>query len=299
LSSGISSEKVGLIKLVESYQEQVKKLKIQFEEMFPWEFAEALAKAPICYLPLGTLEWHGEHNAVGLDTLKAQALCLRAAQISGGIVVPPFYWSSDSREDLPDGNYLTGGIERGERYHVPGNMFWIRPETFQNLLSDIFEAMWRRGFRAIVVVSGHWSENLPVIRQSGEQFLAQHPETGWLLCTDQELATGLHYPDEHAAGGETSLLMAIRPDLVDLSKTLETSASLLPYYRGQPEHLERRHTTPYKYIGLFSGEEDETNDPELTASFERGQELFDKISIRIAVLAEQLLVSKTDTVQLM
>jgi creatinine amidohydrolase len=298
LSSGISSEKVGLIKLVESYQEPVKIMKVQFEEMFPWEFAEALAKYPLCYLPLGILEWHGEHNAVGLDTLKAQALCLRAAQISGGIVVPPFYWSSDWRENLPNGDYLTGGIEYGERYHVPGNMFWIRPETFQNLLSDMFEAMWRRGFRAIVVVSGHWSENLPVIRQSGEQFLAQHPETGWLLLTDQELAIGLHYPDEHAAGGETSLLMAICPELVDLTKTLETSASLLPYYRGQPEHLERRRTTPNKYIGVFTAEDGGANDPELTASLVRGQELFDKISLRIAVLATRLLSSATGSLQI-
>ncbi len=63
--------------------------KVQFEEMFPWEVAEALADTPLCYLPLGTLEWHGEHSAVGLDALKAHAVCVRAAQISGGLVVPP------------------------------------------------------------------------------------------------------------------------------------------------------------------------------------------------------------------
>jgi len=108
-------------------------LKVQFEEMFPWEFAQALASTPIAYLPLGVLEWHGEHNAVGLDALKAHAVCVGAAQRSGGIVLPPIYWSTDEREDLPGGGYLTGGVEHGERYHVPGNMFWIRPETFYNL----------------------------------------------------------------------------------------------------------------------------------------------------------------------
>jgi creatinine amidohydrolase/Fe(II)-dependent formamide hydrolase-like protein len=60
-------------------------MKVQFEEMFPWEFAKAIAEAPICYLPLGALEWHGEHNAVGLDSLKAVAICIRAAQQSGGM----------------------------------------------------------------------------------------------------------------------------------------------------------------------------------------------------------------------
>jgi creatinine amidohydrolase/Fe(II)-dependent formamide hydrolase-like protein len=118
--------------------------KVQFEEMFPWELAQALAAAPIGYLPLGTLEWHGEHNAVGLDAIKAHAVCVRAARQSGGVVVPPLYWATDSREELEDGTYLTGGVERGERYHVPGNMFWLRPQTYYDLLLDIYEAMRRR-----------------------------------------------------------------------------------------------------------------------------------------------------------
>ena len=214
--------------------------KVRLEEMFPWEIAAAMAEAPLCYLPLGTLEWHGEHAAVGLDALKAHAVCIRAAERSGGLVVPPLYWSTDWREDLPDGNYLTGGIERGERYHVPGNMFWLRPETFHNLLLDIYEAMRRRGFRAIVVLSGHWSiaHNLAAIRETSEVFRREHPTTGWLLLTDQEAAPGLHYPVEHAAGGETSLLLAIHPDLVALEKVFETDRSLIPYYAKEPAHLQ-------------------------------------------------------------
>ena len=41
--------------------------RVQFDEMFPWELAPAIAAAPIGSLPLGTLEWHGEPNAVGPD----------------------------------------------------------------------------------------------------------------------------------------------------------------------------------------------------------------------------------------
>jgi hypothetical protein len=164
--------------------------------------------------------------------------------------LPPLYWAADSREDLADGRYLTGGVERGERYHVPGNMYWIRNETFYQLLLDIYEAIWRRGFQAILVLSGHWPEaTLSVIRASGEAFLAQHPEMSWLLLTDQEVASDRGYLHEHAAGGETSLLMAIRPDLVDLSKTLVTEGELAGYYAGEPEHLERRKSTDHKYIG--------------------------------------------------
>ena len=264
--------------------------KVQFEEMFPWEFAQALQRAPICYLPLGVLEGHGEHNAIGLDAIKAHAVCVRAAELSGGIVAPLLYWATDSREDLPDGTYLTGGVEHGERYHVPGSMFWIRPETFHALLLDIYEAVRRRGFRVIVVLAGHWSRGtLPVIRASGEEFQALHPEMQWALLVDQEVVADLHYPHEHAAGGETSLLMAIRPDLVDLSKTLQTGGELSRYYAGLPAHLERRRVTNHKYIGVLTAEEGGTNDPETTASAERGRVLLETIAQRVAERARGLL----------
>jgi creatinine amidohydrolase len=264
--------------------------KVQYELMFPWELAVAIADAPICYLPLGALEWHGEHNAVGLDAIKAHAVCIQAARLSGGVVVPPLYWATDSREDLPDESYLTGGVEHGERYHVPGNMFWVRPQTYQDLLLDIYEAMRRRGFRAIVVIAGHWSRyTLPVMRASGQEFKARCPEMGWLLLTDQEVAVDLGYPHEHAAGAETSLLMAIQPELVDLSKTFETDRGLLPYYHANPEHLRRRRSTSNKYIGVLRGVEDDSNDPELTASADRGQKLLQAIGERIAERARALL----------
>jgi len=262
--------------------------------MFPWEIAAAMAEAPLCYLPLGTLEWHGEHAAVGLDALKAHAVCVRAAERSGGLVVPPLHWSTDWREDLPDGSYLTGGIERGERYHVPGNMFWLRPETFRNLLLDIYEAMRRRGFRAIVVLSGHWSiaHNIAAIWRTGEEFRQKHPTTGWLLLTDQEVASDLQYPMEHAAGGETSLLQAIRPDLVALDKVFETDRSLRPYYAGEPTHLQRRRETPHKYIGVNCAVADLSNDPE-GATIERGQALLETIVERVAIRARALLAEST------
>jgi len=265
-------------------------MKVQFEEMFPWESAQAIAEAPICYLPLGVIEWHGEHNAVGLDAIKAHAVCVRAARKSGGIVVPPLYWATDSREDVGNGEYLTGGVEHGERYHVPGNMYWIRKETFHNLLLDIYEAMRRRGFQVIVVVSGHWPEaTLAVIRASGKEFVAQHGEVKWLFVTDQEVATDEGYLHEHAAGGETSLLMAVRPDLVDLSKTLETDGELRPYYAGNQDHIERRRKTENKYIGILTVAEDSSNDPELAANAAKGERLLEIIAGRIAERARALL----------
>jgi creatinine amidohydrolase len=259
--------------------------------MFPWEIERAIAAFPLCYVPLGVLEWHGEHAAVGLDGIKAHEICVRAARMSGGVVVPTLWWGTDWHEDLDDGSYLTGGIERGERYHVPGSMFWIRPETQLNLMLDMYEAIRRRGFKAIIVLAGHWSrsEYLPTLRQSGERFLNEHPDMRWALFTDQELAGNLPYPHEHAAGGETSLLMAIRPDLVDLGLTFETDRSLRSWYQRTPEHIERRKATLNRYIGVLTGVEDDSNDPESTSSAARGEQLLTAISSELAQQAADLL----------
>jgi len=72
--------------------------KVQFEEKFPWEFSTAIENAPICYIPLGVLEWHGEHNAVGLDAIKFHVICVKAAQLSGGVVFPALYWATNTKE---------------------------------------------------------------------------------------------------------------------------------------------------------------------------------------------------------
>ena len=173
-------------------------------------------------------------------------------------------------------------------------MVRVGPDAFRDLPPDIDTAMRRRGFRALVVVAGHGSPRvyLPTVRATGAEFLTQHPDTKWLLLTDQALVPDLHYPYEHAAGGETSLRLAIRPDLVALDRTLETDRSLAASYAGEPRHLARR-ATPHKYIGLFSGDADASNDPELTATAERGQTLLTVIAARLAERARRLLTEVT------
>src|SRR5215208_4911284 len=38
---------------------------VQYLELLPHEFRTRLAARPVGYLPMGTLEWHGEQNALG------------------------------------------------------------------------------------------------------------------------------------------------------------------------------------------------------------------------------------------
>src|SRR3954471_10976025 len=74
---------------------------VQWERMLPAEFRAAIEACPVVFLPLGTVEWHGEHNALGLDSLKAHALCIRAARAAGGGVVHPPLYGGMGGLDMP------------------------------------------------------------------------------------------------------------------------------------------------------------------------------------------------------
>ena len=64
---------------------------MKYEEMKPRELNGMLRECPVAYLVWGSHEWHGVHNPVGLDTLKAYHLALALCQVTGGVVLPPVY----------------------------------------------------------------------------------------------------------------------------------------------------------------------------------------------------------------
>ncbi len=74
--------------------------KVKWEEMFPDELLEAIEDCPACYMAYGLAEPHGAYNALGLDWLKAYALCERAARAHGGVVAPPFCWHVQERPEF-------------------------------------------------------------------------------------------------------------------------------------------------------------------------------------------------------
>jgi hypothetical protein len=66
--------------------------KVRWEEMLPDELLGAIDACPVCHVAYGLAEPHGACNALGLDWLKAYALCGLAAQMHGGGGAPPCGW---------------------------------------------------------------------------------------------------------------------------------------------------------------------------------------------------------------
>jgi creatinine amidohydrolase len=186
--------------------------KVEWERMFPDEFQTALDECPVCYLTYGLAEPHGRYNALGLDGLKAYALARRAARDIGGIVAPAFLWHVTELECFP---WLESN---GVDHHM--NMTTSLPlEHFLKTVVFQLAAAERRGFRASIIITGHYGGIEKVLRLLGDWYmgfsdLAIRAFADWELITVIPGAPGGARGD-HAGPIETSQLMALEPELVD------------------------------------------------------------------------------------
>lgn len=197
--------------------------RVRYAELTPQAFRERIATAPIAYLPLGTLEWHGEHLPLGADGLQSQGFFEHLASEVGGIVLPMLFLGPDRRRDL-GGRELYGmdiclsrsEQQRYETQQLDGSAYWVPEETFKVILDATLKQLRRAGFR-IVVGHGHG----PSTRFFGEH-AAEWKETFGLTCLtcwgSEYDSQGLGIQVDHAAMNETSLVMALRPELVHMDR---------------------------------------------------------------------------------
>jgi creatinine amidohydrolase len=179
--------------------------KVRYLELLPHEFRARLAARPIGYLPLGTLEWHGEHSALGADALISEGLFVRAARRFGGIVFPPLF-VGPSRLPPP---------------HHDEDCFWISTGLFLQLCEGVLEQAQRAGFK-VIVADGHGPSRrsiAPYAEAWSERFGVQLVVPLWNV-------TPWHSQIDHAGKNETSLLLALHARLVDLRRLPEAPAPL-------------------------------------------------------------------------
>jgi creatinine amidohydrolase len=189
-----------------------------YAELRPHQFRERLQKRPIAYLPLGTLEWHGEHLPLGSDAVISEGLMVECARRFGGIVMPPVHLGPDRASRQSDGSALIG-MDTAERVTDPhrrldGSCYWVSQGMFLQLIDAILAQLQRAGFHA-VFADGHgpsrssWVANL----EEREQRFGLK-----LLGVTAQVQEQWRSQMDHAARNETSLVMALRPELADLSR---------------------------------------------------------------------------------
>jgi creatinine amidohydrolase len=199
---------------------------VLYTELTPKEFLIRIQEAPIAYLPLGTLEWHGEHLPLGSDGLQAQGFFIELAKEVGGIVLPMLFVGPDSRKVSRGMEYYgmdNHGFHKDDPRKLNGSAYWVEGKLFKQILDAIFKQLARAGFR-IVVAHGHGPSTEMYKRNISEWsakygFLMFHC---WREPFSDENDFGIQ--TDHAAANETSLMMALYPELVhmeNLSKNLD------------------------------------------------------------------------------
>ena len=179
----------------------------------------------MAYLPIGTIEWHGEHNPVGLDTLKEHALLIHCAREIGGLVFPPLYYGEHRERHLMELNFpqeISAKMDLPPENFAPGYMYQSISEqntNYHHHLLHIFHEIKSLGFRILVVGAGHYPL-LPHACAAIDIFhgVQNGPRmTAWAM-SGYDLVRGQFTPcGDHAGKYETSLLMYLDPGMQDLS----------------------------------------------------------------------------------
>ena len=215
---------------------------MRYELMLPGQIRDAIARNLPVALPLGVLEYHGEHMAVGMDTLAVVKMLELAETETEMVILPTFtYGAASYAVEPPEG---TGSVQVDA-----GKIFPFAEEMFFGLL--------RVGFRNIHAFIHHQTENFTAgmptdlaFRFAGRQaifrFLERERGEGWwgsekMANYYAEQAGGddpfnwikVHplmspditkeYPFDHAGVGETSLMLALCPEAVEMARTAENT----------------------------------------------------------------------------
>ena len=160
-------------------------------------------------LPIGSLEQHGPHLPVITDTASASAAAVRAARLVSGdipVLVLPGLWTGMSEHHLPFGGTIS-----------------LNFSELQGVLRGVVRSLRAIGFARLLIVNGHGGNVEPLAvaaRELAHEFgLPVVACTPWYLTRDKiaDIAETAETP-AHACEGETSVMMAIAPELVRTDK---------------------------------------------------------------------------------
>ena len=179
---------------------------IEWRRLRADQLRDMAARDALVILPLGSLEQHGPHLPVEVDSRLGEEVALRAARVMAErgqpVLVLPMFWPGISEHHMSFGGTITLGFD-----------------TYRAVVEDIVRSVIRAGFKRIALLNGHGGnenglrviadELTPKYRVPIVQFTywyAAAEPIGAILETQKGLL--------HACEAETAMMMAVRPELV-------------------------------------------------------------------------------------
>ncbi|HJS82883.1 MAG TPA: creatininase family protein [Nitrososphaera sp.] len=168
------------------------------------DFKSALRKTKKAILPIGSLEQHGPHLPVSTDSLITEHIARMVAERTGAFVLP----------------VMTYGVSFE---HKPMFNVSIRHTVFSEMISDACASLAENGIKQIILLNGHHG-NMGALQYTSQGLHGRVPK-------DVHVNT-IHYwhmlehEFDHAGEVETSLVLAIASELVDMKKAVPNSNKL-------------------------------------------------------------------------
>lgn len=172
------------------------------------EAAEAVDRYPVAVLPLGATEQHGHHLPIGVDIFLAEALSRRVCEQTGAILLPsvPFGYSWVWR-DIP-------GTVSLQQHHV------------EAVIKDVAHSVSRYGTKLLVIINGHDANNTSMKYAARELEDELDMKVVYLFYPNMSGIVEKYCESElwhgmiHACEFETSLMLAVKPEYVQMGKAV-------------------------------------------------------------------------------
>lgn len=228
------------------------------------QIAELVAAGEeLCLLPVGATEQHGPHLPVATDTEIAEAVCREASRRTG-VPLLPTLWATSSQA------HTTAW---------PGTLS-LPPRLLVDVVVELSRWVRASGFTKLLLLNAHVGNAAP-LRVAVDEIRARGDlRTGllhWYELTPEIAAEVTADADDwHAHAAETSLMLHLRPELVDLSQV-----------RDDPD---RTDGLVLSYTVAETSREGLTGKPS-SASAEQGARLFEAV---VAALVERIQTARTE-----
>jgi creatinine amidohydrolase len=190
----------------------------RWEELTRDEIA-ALAPRSVCVLPVAAIEQHGPQLATVTDTALVGAVLDRACRVIPAgveVLIAPVQCFGASDNHLAFGGTLS-----------------LTSGTLRALLGDLVRSAARAGCRRVLIVNGHGGNAATCTTVAGD--LSREEGILVATCSYWELAepaAGSGNAVWHAGELETSLMLAVRPELVHLDRARPSPAGVPDRPRG-------------------------------------------------------------------
>ncbi len=183
-------------------------ISVQWEEFTSENFKAAVEKSEgVCIIPMGVIEKHGQQLPLGTDVYTSREISIRAA-IEEFAIVFPFYFAG----------------QIFEAKQQPGTIAYSNDLLFK-LLDETCREISRNGIKKIIIVNGHGGNN-NFVKYFGQIQLESPRDYAVYLYTpepDAESQRKIAALRKSKTGGhadevETSVMLAVRPDLVKMDR---------------------------------------------------------------------------------